>query len=342
MQQCCAECFGDRFLRRSIIPVRSHAIGLCPYCLTAETYLVGPSSLAEYFQLLAGAYYPDPSGELLVQWFMRDWGLFDHGRMDVSRSKELLAEILDDGEIVRQRFSPINMDGKAALGEWDKLREELRHNNRFFPNVEVDLDRLKDLLPHLTLYSDELPNRWYRARIQPDGELIGKGTMGSPPKNRATAGRANPAGIPYLYAASSRKTAVCEIRPHPGQIICVIDVTFPPETKLVDLRRPRKTVSPFVLEDFQSIGQMRCDLPFLEKLGEQLTMPVLPEAAAIDYTPSQYLCEFIKKCGYGGVVYRSSVSDGINIALFDPGLVELGSIQQYSVTKVDCETEEVT
>lgn len=38
--------------------------------------------------------------------------------------------------------------------------------------------------------------------------------------------------------------------------------------------------------------------------------PVVPQAAAIDYTPSQYLCEFIKKCGYNGVVYLSSVIEG--------------------------------
>jgi hypothetical protein len=38
---------------------------------------------------------------------------------------------------------------------------------------------------------------------------------------------------------------------------------------------------------------MRSDLPFLERLGDELTRPVVPQAAAIDYTPSQYLSEFI-------------------------------------------------
>ena len=104
-----------------------------------------------------------------------------------------------------------------------------------------------------------------------------------------------------------------------------------------DLRNPRKLVSPFILEDASDIGQLRADLPFLERLGEELTRPVLPSGAAIDYIPSQYLCEFIKKCGFDGVVYRSSVSDGINFALFEPEKATGGAVALYNVAKVTVE-----
>jgi hypothetical protein len=63
---------------------------------------------------------------------------------------------------------------------------------------------------------------------------------------------------------------------------------------------------------------LRSGVPFLQRLGEELTRPVLPDSAAYEYTPSQYLCEFIKKAGYDGVLYRSSVGDGMNLALFEP------------------------
>jgi hypothetical protein len=82
---------------------------------------------------------------------------------------------------------------------------------------------------------------------------------------------------------------------------------------------------------------MRADLPFLARLGDELTRPVVPQSAAIDYTPSQYLCEFIKKCGYQGVIYRSSVSDGISLALFDPALAETGAVTQFRVDRVSVE-----
>ena len=96
-------------------------------------------------------------------------------------------------------------------------------------------------------------------------------------------------------------------------------------------------MSPFLLADARDIGRMRSDLPFLERLGDELTRPVVPQAGAIDYTPSQYLCEFIKKCGYNGVVYRSSVSEGINLALFDPGMAQCGTVTQYCVGRVSIE-----
>jgi hypothetical protein len=93
-------------------------------------------------------------------------------------------------------------------------------------------------------------------------------------------------------------------------------------------------VSPFLLVDAIDIGKMRSDLLFLERLGDELTRPVVPQSAAIDYTPSQYLCEFIKNCEYQGVIYRSSVSDGMNLALFDPALARCGTVTQYRVTRV--------
>src|ERR1700680_3008098 len=96
---CCAECFGDRGLRKSIIPLRSTEIGRCSYCSSENVAVLAPSQLTEYFELLANAYQRDEGGKLLISWFREDWAMFDHPKMDDSRAKDLLAEILDDGEI---------------------------------------------------------------------------------------------------------------------------------------------------------------------------------------------------------------------------------------------------
>jgi hypothetical protein len=332
--RCCAGCFGDRGLRKDIFPFRSVETGDCPYCVSRNVALLPPEQLADYFQLLVSAYRPDPAGRLLVHWFRDDWGLFEHERMDDPRAKDLLAEILDDGDIVRQTFRPAEAGGMDVLGDWQKLRDELMYQNRFFPEVEIDFDRLGELLSHLKMSPDEVPAVWHRARIQIGDTPFAAADMGAPPNRTASHGRANPAGIPYLYLGSTPTTAVSEMRPHTGETACVAEFTAPPDLMVVDLRRPRKTVSPFLLPDTTDIIRMRGDLPFLERLGEELTRPVLPHAAAIDYTPSQYLCEFIKKRGYDGVVYRSSVSDGINLALFNPFRARVGNVIQARVTRV--------
>lgn len=328
---CCPECFGDRGLRENIFPLLSPKRGACDFCKTASVPLVEPIQLSAYFEMLANVYEADPAGRSLVEWMKDDWQLFSHPTMDVAHAKELLGEILDDGDIVRHSFSPSPNYVSEGLVQWETLRDEMMHRNRWFLDMSLDMARLRQLLD--LLLAPELPGQWYRARIRNDDGMYPIGEMGAPPKRRASHGRANPAGIPYLYLGSLPETAVAEIRPHTGEIACVANFTIP-KINAVDLRHPRELTSPFILTDASEIGQLRADLPFLERLGEELTRPVLPQGAAIDYIPSQYLCEFIKKSGFDGVVYRSSVSDGINLALFDPDKAEGGNVVQYNVKRV--------
>lgn len=331
---CCPECFDDRGLRDQLFPSLDPVLGTCDFCETENTQLVEPSKLANYFELLVNVYEASDDGKSLVEWMKDDWQIFSHPKMDIAHAKELLGEILNDGEIVRKGFAPSASYISEGLAQWDKLRDEMMYANRWFLDVAIDLDRLRQLLD--MLLAAKLPQKWYRARIRTEDEAFPIERMGAPPKRRSSHGRANPAGIPYLYLGSLPNTATAEIRPHTGEVACVADFTIP-EINAVDLRNPRKLVSPFILTDASEIGQLRADLPFLERLGEELTRPVQPAGAAIDYIPSQYLCEFIKKSGFDGVVYRSSVSDGINLALFDPAKAVGGKVSLYSVTKVSVE-----
>ncbi|TRX75097.1 RES family NAD+ phosphorylase [Pseudomonas mangiferae] len=329
---CCPECFGDRGLKQSIIPLISTTVGTCSFCDSTEQNLVEPKALADWFQLLISIYEPDPHGKTLVEWMKGDWQLFSHVRMDIAHAKELLGEILDDGDIVRKNFSPSEKYKSEVLVRWETLRDELMYKNRYFLDEPLDTDRLKELLGHLP--ADDLPVLWYRARIRNGEANYEIKDMGPPPNRLASHGRANPPGIPYLYVGSQPDTAASEVRPHTGEIACVAEFSIAQPLRAVDLRNPRKLVSPFLLGDAGAIGQLRADIPFLERLGDELTRPVLPQGAAIDYVPSQYLCEFIKKSGYDGVIYRSSVSDGMNLALFNPAKATGGTVSLYKIHRV--------
>lgn len=334
---CCAQCFNDRGLRKNIIPSLNPIRGNCSYCSSVDVSLVAPRQLGDVFEMLISIYEPDPNGRSLVEWLKEDWRLFSDPRMDVPRAKELLAEVLDDGEIVRRPFSPSASFKSEGLASWEILRDELMYRNRYFLDQALDGDRLEQLLSHLP--ADDMPQVWYRARIQTSDAPYAIAEMGAPPKHLATHGRANPTGIPYLYLGSLPDTAAAEVRPHTGEVACVADFAVEQPLRAVDLRNPRELVSPFLLASPSAIGQMRADISFLERLGSELTRPVLPRSAAIDYLPSQYLCEFIKKTGYDGVVFRSSVSDGINLALFDPAKAVGGSVQAYNIARVAVEIQ---
>ncbi|ALK09038.1 RES family NAD+ phosphorylase [Blastochloris viridis] len=328
---CCPECFDDRGLRDDIFPSLDPERGICSFCGNNDVPLVEPARLVNLFELLVNVYEPNSDGKLLVEWMKDDWQLFNHPAMDVAHAKELLGEILDNGEIVRRPFAPSPSYISEGLAQWETLRDELMYRNRWFLDMSIDEARLRHLLD--LLLAPDLPRKWFRARIRTDDETYPIEKMGAPPTRRASHGRANPAGIPYLYLGSLPETAAAEIRPHTGEVACVADFAIP-KIRAVDLRHPRKLVSPFILTDASEIGQLRADLPFLERLGEELTRPVLPQGAAIDYIPSQYLCEFIKKSGFDGVVYRSSVSDGFNLALFDPNKAMGGTVAVYNIKKV--------
>jgi hypothetical protein len=336
-RKCCAQCFGDRGLEKNIIPTLSTETGTCAFCGSQNVPLVVASQLADVFGLLINIYEPDANGRQLVEWLRADWDMFYHPKMEDARAKELLAEVLDDGEIVRKSFSPSPKYQSDGLIRWETLRTELMHENRYFPAAQLDLDRLRGLLDHLQ--ADGVPTTWYRARLQTD-DPFKIDQMGAPPPRIASHGRANPAGIPYLYLGSTPDTAVAEIRPHTGEKACVAEFTLPDGLKLVDLRNPRRIVSPFVLTVEDEIGLLRSDIDFLERLGQELTRPVVPQGAPFDYVPSQYLCEYIKRCGYAGVIYRSSViEEGINLALFNPALANAKVVTQYDIVRVVAEIQ---
>lgn len=132
------------------------------------------------------------------------------------------------------------------------------YGNRYFPNIQLDTGRLEQLLQLLP--AKDMPTKWHRSRICAEGLSYQIEDMGPPPKRIASHGRANPAGIPYLYLASTPETSISEVRPHTGEKICVASFNVPIGAKLVDLRNPRHLVSPIELGDEDEIGKLRSEV----------------------------------------------------------------------------------
>ena len=75
-------------------------------------------------------------------------------------------------------------------------------------------------------------------------------------------------------------------------------------------------------------------MEYLCRLSEELTLPVLPKSANLEYLPSQYLCEFIKHCEYDGVIYRSAMGVGVNYAIFNDSKVTGIDVRQYRIDNI--------
>jgi hypothetical protein len=335
---CCAGCFVDSFLERRI-PEISTQTGSCSFCQVNNTALVEPAALLDYFQSVCSIYTEDDGADAktLIGWLQEDWQIFSS--LDPVRAQTLLGEILNDGEIVRKKHAPRGVPALAAVEKWASFRDEIMWKNRFFFRHELDLDRLKGLFDsYLATDASEFHNLLYRARIQSGNAAITLKEMGCPPAAEAKNGRANPMGIPYLYAASTPETAIAETRPHPGDQLSVALFKVTKPLRLLNLMHPRKTISPFEVNE-NELPALRQDLAFLCHLESELSKPILPRVADIEYLPTQYLCEFIKNCEYDGVVFKSSISSGANVALFDDSKVCAEALSQYEVTKLHYEQE---
>lgn len=335
---CCAKCFGNSFLDRRI-PELSRQTGNCNFCAAINVALVEPIVLLDYFQSVCSIYAEDHSADakLLVAWFQEDWQIFTS--IDSFKAQALLGEILNDGEIVRKTHLPVNVPALAAVEKWGSFRDEIMWKNRFFVQHELDLERLKSLFDsYLETDASEFTDQIYRARIQSDNSAIPLDKMGRPPAAHVKNGRANPVGIPYLYAASTADTAIAETRPHPGDLLTVAKFRVTSPLRLLNLMHPRKTISPFEVDESE-LPALRQELAFLCQLESELSKPILPRVADLEYLPTQYLCEFIKNCGYDGVVFKSSISSGVNIALFDESKVRAEELTQHKVTKLKYEQQ---
>ncbi|WP_368736990.1 RES family NAD+ phosphorylase [Janibacter hoylei] len=144
--------------------------------------------------------------------------------------------------------------------------------------------------------------------------------MGAPPKHIASAGRANPVGIPYLYLAYSIETCLYETRASIHSSITV--GRFQPTRQLnvlnlADIDPPDFFSIPDVDSVDDQISQVAMHR-YLRALSRELTKPVRSSDEPTDYIPTQYLCEFAKAQGLDGVLYSSSLHPGgRNLVLFD-------------------------
>jgi hypothetical protein len=304
-------CFQDSAISQKIAR-QSTELGYCERCTTQRAILVECSELSSDFSILLSLYQESADGEHLLELLERDWDIFSS---KVSDKRSLLDALLP--ETVGTRYIAIQSVADTAQNRWIALKDELKYKNRFFPESAPNQKELAELLGLLVISQNDLPRNFFRARVQRGEEAFSLIDLMAPPVGVAQAGRANPPGLSYLYVASDRDTALAEVRPTVADVVSVAQFEATRNFKLVDLSDPRSQISPFRL-GIETLSNVRAEMAFLSMLSEDLTRPTPVHKAPFDYLATQYLCELIKRIGYDGVRYRSSLkSGGYNFAFFD-------------------------
>lgn len=135
-----------------------------------------------------------------------------------------------------------------------------------------------------------------------------------PLPDSASEGRANPKGIPCLYVASQKETAMSEIRPWLGSSISVARFTNSKELQVIDFSKQLNVKLPFYFSEPDDAKRIEAVWTNIDKAFSQ---PVTNSDQKSDYAPTQIIAELIKSLGYDGIAYRSSLGRGHNLALFD-------------------------
>lgn len=331
---CCANCFGEDEYLANKINTSHAAIGNCNYCQSRNVALASPSELTDEFEFLMSI-YTEPAGgngKCIIDCLVADWEIF-LGR-DRLTSVQLLGTILNDPSLGGKYFVPASLAQVSPKEMWENFRNELIYQHRFLPDNQPDSKYLPILFDYLV--EEHVSGHIFRARIQNGDAQFKKSEMGMPPPSLTRAGRANPTGIPYFYAASDYETAIAETRPHPGNSvnICKFKVIY--KLQILSLINPRSKISPFEIAflqgDEQYLLKLRHDVEFLCHLGTELSKPITPDVAELEYLPTQYLCELIKKSQFDGVKFQSSVGDGVNYTLFNQAKIKPVSVSSHHIT----------
>lgn len=160
-----------------------------------------------------------------------------------------------------------------------------------------------------------------------------------PLADRATEGRANPKGIPHLYLATEKDTAMAEVRPWVGSKVTLAIFKIVRDLKIVNFTNDSKFKSTVHLTE--PTPKIREETVWAQ-IDNAFSRPVLPTDHAADYIPTQIITEYFKVKGIDGLAYRSNLGKGLNIVLFNLDDAEFEWARVYSADDVKFQFSEAS
>ncbi|WP_354669127.1 RES family NAD+ phosphorylase [Rhizobium sp. S163] len=152
------------------------------------------------------------------------------------------------------------------------------------------------------------------ALAKPDEEL------GPPPSHAASAGRMNARGVSVFYGATSRKTALGEVRPPVGSLVAIARFDIVRKLRVLDFSA-FEGLTPNVSLFDPAYSETVTRALFLRSLGKRLASAVMPDEQHFDYLPTQAVADFLatgRLLPLDGVMFSSvqAGGKGLNVVLF--------------------------
>ena len=229
---------------------------------------------------------------------------FEHPLLPVLKAEfERNVCILSQGTVMYR--ARIDRDSKL-WNEWNEYCriESTPKELKYLEKRGIPDDKLAAIQKEYEDFINSEETQRIKRRIESGFQGFDAKGSSAPQKGTASAGRCNPEGVSYLYAALEEHTAIAEIRPFIRDSISVATLKADHDLRLVNFDfEPTEIVNG---RDFL-FDNIRRDFARINKTQNG------------DYFITQFIAALIEHLGYDGLCFRSSlVKDGTNYVIFNP------------------------
>lgn len=329
----CKNCFGDKELKGFITAL--NYVGQCDVCNNPTIEIINIEELFDFFQELFDNFQLKPDGERLISKIQGNWNLFS----SIDGGNRIINFIL--GQINTQFQSSeelidFNDDILENVNFWNELKKQLKWESRYLTNIgyltELGWDGFFE--SKMVLKNTDT---FFRARLHhiANEEIYRNDQMYCPPKEKATAGRANPTGIPYLYLSDNEETILYEVRASFLDEISVANFSLKPSIS-EEIFISDFTETPTLFHPNEVNKKIKSTL-LKQQISRDLSKPMRRYDSELDYVPTQFICEFIKIfTEVHGIKFRSSLHTiGNNIVIFDQDILECLSVKKVNISHLN-------
>lgn len=323
----CSNCFNDVELQISVSN-ESSVFGICDAC-GQEAYVVDIDIFADFFKELLHLFQPAREGVDIVGLLQKDWDIF----VDDEVGKRIIGHFLsldNSGYDLNEKVGYVDAI-KSDISTWDDIKREVREEKRFFANLSYfdgnNMIEANTTIPQGTIL--------YRARVIPsERTYLTKNDMGCPPRGKATAGRANPLGIPYLYLCKKEETTYYEVRALYLDKLAIGSFKTTRDLNILDFTSALSLYYAYNNSTI-SLSEVIAKQKILQLISSDLSKPLRRYDSELEYVPTQLICEYCKINGIDGICFNSSLHNGgVNVVLFDSSSAECIKVKSREIKDV--------
>ncbi len=335
MKWVCHSCFNDDEL---IGFIESEGIEhYCDYCLQEQDYTIQLDELKDFFYELLSEFEIDNNGIPLLELIQKNWNFFTRERC----GENIINEILTEFNLrIPHAQSKVNfsIDIRYNVEYWFELKEQLKWNSRYITDIDYITSDLNWDSYLSTVTEVDSEKDFFRARIHQNHTqtCYAANEMTAPQREISSAGRANPRGIPFLYLSEDMITTVYEVRASYLDLVTIATFNIKKNEKNHTLADFTETSSLF----YPTKVKERIKSSVLKNyISDDLSKPMRRYDSELDYIPTQFICEFIKKyVGVAGIKFKSSFhSQGNNVVIFDQNIMKCTNTELVRVNELNIE-----